>query len=567
MKLISRGNESRCRGITGIVIGAGLASAALLHAQRGGGEWTTKGFDAQRTAWVRADARLTKDAVQKGQFKFLWKQKVDNEPRQLNSLTDPVLLDLLIGYRGFKTLAFVGGSADRIFSIDTDLGRPYWTAHLNYAAATGGQPPSSWACPGGLMAAASRRTALAPSTFGRGGGGGRGARSGSAVGEPGRGAAILSQMAQRGAAPAPPPAPPPQAARGRAVAPVPFGGVEPLYVMGSDGFLHTLRVSNGSDANPPVPFVPPSAKPSALIFVDGMVYTTTSSGCGAAPNAVWALDVTTPDAKVVTWKTGGPDIAGSAGPAFATDGSVVYVATRGGPGQYGNAVVALDRGTLEPKDWFSAPGVEFNASPIVVRFKDKDLVAATGDDGRLYLLDGASLGGSDHKTPLFMSPKYTAAGAGAGLATWEDQGTRWILAPALGAPPADAKFTANGLAPNGRVVAFKVAETGGKPTLEPGWASRDLSSPLAPIVVNGLAFVVSSGEYRGTGAVLTAAHRAQRSLPAVLYALDATTGKELWSSAKTITSFARGGLAAGGGQVYLVTYDNHLYAFGIPMEH
>ena len=53
----------------------------------------------------------------------------------------------------------------------------------------------------------------------------------------------------------------------------------------------------------------------------------------------------------------------------------------------------------------------------------------------------------------------------------------------------------------------------------------------------------------------------------MLYALDGATGKELWSSGKTITSFARAGLAAGGGQVYLVTYDNTLYAFGIPLEH
>ena len=57
------------------------------------------------------------------------------------------------------------------------------------------------------------------------------------------------------------------------------------------------------------------------------------------------------------------------------------------------------------------------------------------------------------------------------------------------------------------------------------------------------------------------------SLPAVLYALDPATGKELWSSGKTITSFARGGLSASAGQVYLVTFDNTLYAFGIPMEH
>jgi outer membrane protein assembly factor BamB len=53
----------------------------------------------------------------------------------------------------------------------------------------------------------------------------------------------------------------------------------------------------------------------------------------------------------------------------------------------------------------------------------------------------------------------------------------------------------------------------------------------------------------------------------VLYVLDAATGKELWSSAQTITSFARAAVAAGSGQVYLATYDNHLYAFGIPMEH
>ena len=53
----------------------------------------------------------------------------------------------------------------------------------------------------------------------------------------------------------------------------------------------------------------------------------------------------------------------------------------------------------------------------------------------------------------------------------------------------------------------------------------------------------------------------------MLYALDAATGKTLWSSGRTITSFARGGLSAGSGQVYLVTFDNTLYTFGIPMEH
>jgi hypothetical protein len=567
-----------------------IGSIALLNGQgRGGGEWTTSGYDAQRTAWLRGDARLTKNAVQKGEFQFLWKAKFDNASRQLNSLTTPIILDRLIGYRGFKALAFIGGSDDRIFAIDTDLAKPYWTTMLNYTAATGGRPPSSWECPGGLIATPSRRTVLTPSALGGSSGGGRGgARTGSAVGEPGKGAAVLSQMqAARGASRgrgAPPPAELPQA-RGRGPAPIGFGGVDPVYAMGSDGYLHTLQSSNGADAEPPVPFLPPNTKPSALLWVDGVVYTTTSHDCGAAPNAVWAIDLTAAqkDRKTVSWKTGGAPMAGTDGVALGGDGTI-YVAVASAPSRtkrpsaatdgeaaeqkYADSVVALDRDTLQAKDWFTAPGAGFNTSPIVIRHKDKDLVAVTANDGRLYLLDGASLGGGDHKTPLHVSAKYTTGGATA-LATWEDESTRWILATATGAPPAGLTFTSNGLAPNGRVVAFKLIDQDGKFSTEPGWASRDLIAPLAPIVVNGMVFAVASGEYRPATASpsVSASQRAQRSVPAVLYVLDGPTGKTLWSSGPRITSFARAGLSAGAGQVYLVTYDNQLYAFGIAMEH
>src|SRR5204862_4969759 len=179
------------------------ASVAFLHAQgRGRGEWTTSGFDAQRSSWLRGDERLTKDAVQKGEFAFLWSMKIENASRQLNSLTPPVLLDRLIGYRGFKSLAFFGGSDDRVFAVDTDLARPVWTTILNYSAPTGGRPSSSMECPGGLIAMPSRRTALTIAAPVAGGGGRGGVRTGSAVGEPGRGAAALSQPSPaRGAAP------------------------------------------------------------------------------------------------------------------------------------------------------------------------------------------------------------------------------------------------------------------------------------------------------------------------------------------------------------------------------
>ena len=144
--------------LMGAVVIASACGAALVHAQgRGGGEWTTSQGDAQRTSWVRTDVRLTKDAVQKGELKFLWKMKLDNETRQLNSLTTPVLMDRLISHRGFKALAFVGASAERMYAVDTDLASVYWTTIINYSSIA---PPanSSWPCPGGLTAAATRPT-------------------------------------------------------------------------------------------------------------------------------------------------------------------------------------------------------------------------------------------------------------------------------------------------------------------------------------------------------------------------------------------------------------------------
>ena len=356
----------------------------------------------------------------------------------------------------------------------------------------------------------------------------------------------------------------------KALAPIPFGGVDPLYVMGSDGLLRTLRVSDGTMSEPMVPFLPPSARPSSLTFVDGVVYTSTSHGCGSAPNGVWALDLTA-DNRVTTWGTGGAHVAGDAGPTFGTDGTL-YVATTADaatpPSPNANRVVALDRPTLQPKDWLATDGADFNASPVVFKHKGRELVAVSANDGRLYLLDAESLGGADHRTPLHVTAKYSAAGQGGGLATWEDrQGTRWIAASVVGGPTAGLKFTANGLAPAGSIVAFTLVDADGRLSLAPAWRSPNLVSPLAPLAINGMLVAVSSGEYRGGPASLDAAQRRQRSVAARAYVLDAASGKPLWNSGLTITSSARARTAAGAGQVYLVTDDNQLYAFGIPMEH
>ena len=60
----------------------------------------------------------------------------------------------------------------------------------------------------------------------------------------------------------------------------------------------------------------------------------------------------------------------------------------------------------------------------------------------------------------------------------------------------------------------------------------------------------------------------QRSTPvanAILYAFDAATGKELYSSQKLIDSWTHyGGLAIAKGRVYVTTWDARVYCFGLP---
>jgi outer membrane protein assembly factor BamB len=61
-----------------------------------------------------------------------------------------------------------------------------------------------------------------------------------------------------------------------------------------------------------------------------------------------------------------------------------------------------------------------------------------------------------------------------------------------------------------------------------------------------------------------AEYRIKGSTHAVLYALDAQTGKELWSSGDQITSWSHwGGLSVANGRVYINTFDGMQYCFGV----
>ncbi|HEU4892706.1 MAG TPA: PQQ-binding-like beta-propeller repeat protein [Vicinamibacterales bacterium] len=540
-----------------------VAASAGPHAQgRGGGAWSTVGGDPQRTGWARTDPRISKESVAKPGLQLLWKRQLQ---KGAAALTQPVLLPNIISYKGFKALAYLGGPGDAVYSIDYDLNRMFWETRLS-SAAKGTLP----ACAGGTIAVTRSATLGAPAG-GRGGRGQGGPPPPAAAAPPTPGAPGTPPPAGGAPAGIPPGAgsPAPAAAQGEGGRGRGAGGGGGLgggrgagnnvYAVSTTGMVHALNPQTGEDLNPPAKFTGGSARLSGAVFIDNVVYAAVVEPCGGVASGVYAIDLTENANTVSSFDAKGARVAGALGPAFATDGTL-FVATGGSTGDatYANAIVALDARTLKPKDWFTAPA-PFTSSPVVFTQGTRTLVAASNADGSVYLLDAASLGGADHKAPLAKSGQFSQAkdfAAGA-ITTWEDGGIRWIAAATAGPLPGDAKFgQANGAVKSGGIVAFRLTGEGSVTTLEPAWTSRDVERPGAPIVLNGVVFAVSAGAMGpGKG----------RS---VLYAFDSATGKELWNSGNAISSYVPGvPPSAGDGQIYVVTADGTLYAFGIPLEH
>jgi len=257
---------------------------------------------------------------------------------------------------------------------------------------------------------------------------------------------------------------------------------------------------------------------------DNVVYTITGQECTGAVDAVWAIDLSGDALKVSSYA-----VNNGAGPAIGTDGTV-YV-------QSSTALVALSPRDLQLKQSFPLAGA--NSSPLVFAYKNRDVIATAGKDGRLYLFDSTKLA-----EPLYQSAPVTPE-IGGSLSSWEDNGTRWVLT-----------------ATNGSIVAFKVEEQGGKTVLTPAWTSREMNSPQPPVIASGVVFALSAGEFTG------ADRRPKSGTRATLYALDAGTGKELYSSRNLVNGPASlAGLTVANGRVYFGTLDGTFYAFGMYMEH
>ena len=166
------------------------------------------------------------------------------------------------------------------------------------------------------------------------------------------------------------------------------------------------------------------------------------------------------------------------------------------------------------------------------------------------------------------SNTQTGRGVWGAVAAWQDSaGTQWIVAPFWG--PVSRTFHApveHSRPAKGGVVAFKLQEAaGGKVTLAPVWISRDIVRAEEAVVANGIVFTYGSGEFEPRDErAWDEPQPNPASNHATMYALDATTGEELWSSGDQIaTTNHFGGITVANGRAYIGTFDGYLYCFGV----
>ena len=504
--------------------------SSQLQAQKA--EWLMDGGDVERTGWQKNETILSTTTVKN--MKLLWKTKLDNEPRQMHNLLPVLIASNVKTASGTKQIVLATGVTDNLYALDAETGAQIWKLRFDstYTPTAGGRG-AGILCPGGITA--------------------------TPVIGPGK-------------------------AEGEYI----------VYAASWDGRLRRVDLATGKEIVPPAKFMPPNGKPYALNLYKNSIYVHTAQGCGGNPNMVYIYDLATE--RVGAWGPAGGGMWGRTGGAISSKG-VMYTGTGDGPwnpenGVYGNGIIGVAQDPVTkagklmdyfgPKnaEWLFKRDLDMQVTASIFKYKGKELMVDAGKEGVIYLMDIDSIGGDDHRSPLYTTPLYcneevnfASAGVWGSLATWEDaKGTRWVLSPFWG--PKHSKFKApieNGVTKKGGVVAFKVTDDkNGKPTLTPGWISRDMDRGEPPIIANGVVFAYGSGEdtdqaaYDIGLAYNRQENRIKNSTKAVLYALDGQTGKELWNSGDAIASWNHwSGLSVANGKVYISTFDGYQYCFGI----
>lgn len=162
---------------------------------------------------------------------------------------------------------------------------------------------------------------------------------------------------------------------------------------------------------------------------------------------------------------------------------------------------------------------------IAINYHDHQLIARSTRDRRLLLLGFENL--------VTVAEYRDSRDEFLGLATWQDAaGVRWIYAATLH----DIK-------------GFQLTGPPGNLKLELAWTSDNLSGPGTPVVTNGVVMVLAAGPANDT-----------------LMALDAATGRILYSSEPIRPHTSPSSLAVANGHICFGSLDNALSCYGTPME-
>jgi outer membrane protein assembly factor BamB/cytochrome c5 len=490
------------------------------------GQWTTFGHDPQRSGVAEDEHAFSLANV--SHLGLLWKTVVPNQPLYLNGLTAPLIVRGVKTTAGAKNFVIVAGSSDHIFALDAETGELAWKDDFkaNQPVPDGG----GWLCPMSLNAT---------------------------------------------------PVIDPAKAR--------------VFVISSDGRLHTLALSDGKPAMPPAKFVPAYSKMWSLNYSGGVLYASLSQDCNHAASGVVALDPDAPGRPVTRFFStvnGGAGIWGRGGVAIDFAGSIIGI-TGDAPfdppaNEFGDTLLKLAPRTLHLEGYYTPSTWQYitrrdldmgTSTPVIFRWHDRVLSAVGGKEGAIYVNDLAKLTGPDHHAAAYISPRYTnqsqtfeGQGIWGEMTAWKDaSGETWLYVPSWGEPTADAKFpTSYGPVKNGSIMAFKVEpDKAGKPVLKRAWISSDIAVPDPAVIAGGVLFVLGTGENTqqvnsGDISQILVGRENRNSGHAILHALDARTGKELWSSGDAMNGWTHfSGLAVGDGKIFATTHDGAVYAFGL----
>ena len=521
-------------------------------------EWLTWGYDQERTGWNRAETILTPKNV--GQMKQIWSTQlqVPVDKYVLSTMTSPIVTAGVSTPQGTKDLVFILGANDMLFAMDANDGKLVW--QKSYPNPQTPKKPKEWLCPGTVNDT-----------------------------------------------------PTVDKARGL------------IFFITGDGKLRGLNLADGAERLTPVAMTAPFARAWSLNLIDNVLYSTSGRACGEITDkssieyaaamsglrragsgplldasAVNAADVSDLAHPVIThFFTAGarPAAPWGRGGAVRGPGGVILETSDGrydpAAGDFSESILKLApkaarlMDSYTPTNWMDnlMHDMSGSASPVVFNFAGKTLAAVSQKEAVLRILDANNLGGQNHMTPFWQSPKLgndektgtdPSRGVWGAIATYENSGRRFLYLPLYGHPSKDSPVfpVTNGPREDGSIMAFEVKNDGGKISVVPVWSSTNMVMPDPPVVANGVVYALSTGGQ----AMQNGAHPGDPRMPydvsavlrstpisnMVLYAYDAESGKQLWSSGKTMSDwvhFSEPVVALG--KIFVATHDAHVIAFGL----